>query len=863
MPAFCAEDPVLVRVAGLPGSALRGLCTVQAFVYADDLVGRERELGRAGRALADVLHDHIGGLPAGSAKSLLVALRRALFQGRLPGGAVWNAAVQGALPLATAEAVAGWIDERTAWGRDRARLPGLVAESVDRRVSAVQQACADPGFRRALLQADPMLYRTLTRWLADGRRPPHRDMLRLVRYLARAAAKTSPFSTFAVTGLARWRPDGVAVRHLERGEPRVVLEVNRALVDTAIRLLLKNPAVAEPTRLRPSPSVTEVDEGLLFLGARLAEPLVTAPLTAELRACIGLARSGPTHAELAVRLATSTGLEPNTARTLIGRLVAAGLLEPVSPVPDHSTRPLQDLVCWLRGTGARDDVADLLADLDRESRREIPVAEPQAHAARQERLSKTLDGVRAALGVRTTSSGWRDTPFYDNAVFGRPVAELSRTEWSPIIDALDTLRCWFAVHDPALPLRLVLGDYLSDRFGDADVPFLVLHKAVQDEVARSTTAGREFLARLSLDSSWDSSANQRVRWAARLRERARRAVLDRQPDDDGVIRISPGELAADAAGWPRWIAAARSVSWYVQPAGTDAAGRSLVVFNAAMTGHGRGRSRWLQLLYTDELLGAAPSPARAGSASLPTASPLDAEIGGVFGSSLNLRAPWLAYEVDYPGAAGGRPAGRTIPLGDLMVRRDRATGLATAFSPTLGAYVRPHHVGMMADHWLPPAACLLRMAFTEMCSMRAGFLLAFDRSRSEAARRPRIQIGPVILQRRRWSVPAEQVPIRGQGEEEDAYLLRLVAWARDLGLPRRFFLRTPGRHARAGGLDWLLTNRHKPFFVDLAAPLLVEVMQRLVTRTEGSVTLEEALPDPADELDRVVELLVETRGAGD
>ncbi|MCB9759077.1 MAG: lantibiotic dehydratase [Alphaproteobacteria bacterium] len=88
---------------------------------------------------------------------------------------------------------------------------------------------------------------------------------------------------------------------------------------------------------------------------------------------------------------------------------------------------------------------------------------------------------------------------------------------------------------------------------------------------------------------------------------------------------------------------------------------------------------------------------------------------------------------------------------------------------------------------------------------------------------PRVTVDGVVLARETWRVPAPRAS-RGL----DAFrALRL--WARDLGLPRFFFVSSP--------------LEAKPFLVDQDNPLLVEALARAARKTER-LTLSEMLPGP-------------------
>ena len=83
-----------------------------------------------------------------------------------------------------------------------------------------------------------------------------------------------------------------------------------------------------------------------------------------------------------------------------------------------------------------------------------------------------------------------------------------------------------------------------------------------------------------------------------------------------------------------------------------------------------------------------------------------------------------------------------------------------------------------------------------------------------------------MLRREGWSVPAAQLPQRGE---------RLAAFARDLGMPRRVFAKSP--------------LERKPMYLDLDSPVLARILCRHARAAEAEepgarMSFTEMLPAP-------------------
>jgi hypothetical protein len=98
---------------------------------------------------------------------------------------------------------------------------------------------------------------------------------------------------------------------------------------------------------------------------------------------------------------------------------------------------------------------------------------------------------------------------------------------------------------------------------------------------------------------------------------------------------------------------------------------------------------------------------------------------------------------------------------------------------------------------------------------------------------PRIVLDDLVLRRRSWSLGPGDLPagsVSQRGYRPDVIAAALTA----RGVPRRVFARTPAEP--------------KPFFADLAAPLLVANLARSWRKLppDGRLLLEEMLPAPAE-----------------
>ena len=852
------RPPPVARVAGLPLDVLAGLRCPATAAGIEEVLDLDDRLAAEGAALAALLYGPVGAAGP-QLRPRLVGLRRALHAGRPPARAEWDAAVAAAVPAPVAARVQRWVDGLARRRRLAAALPGRLAAESTAATVAVRRAVADPGFRRALVRSSPTLDAAVDRWLAGDGPPRRQVLLRLARYLARAATKTSPYGTFTVTGPTRWVPAGPVVVPVRPGVPVTLLELDELLLDAVLRRLLDRPKVTAGLPVRVTPGVVAVGGSLAFLGPAPAEPVVTVACTEAVRACVRAAGAGADRPAVVAAL-VAAGAAADRAAAYVDRLVGLGVLEVDPPVPAGSPAPLLALADRVGAVGGEPaGLADPLRRLHRELARAVPLADLAGQRRRQRALGREAGALAAAAGLAAVAevAGRRpEAVAYEHALAAAPVADCGWPAWRPVLADLAALRCWSAVHDPALPLRLVLGDWVAARFGPgARLPFVLLHRAVRQEVAGPPPdpLGAE-LARW-LDATGGGPVDGSGGAVPRLAELhslrlAAAAPLAAAPGPDGVLRLDPAALASGSR--PAWVADPGAATCYVQP--LPAGG---VVLNAMTVGYGRGRSRLRHLAGRAGLDWAADlgGPDAAGD------GPEPVEISGTFGTALDARAPSTRREIEYPGTRSTRPPADRIPLGALVVEHDVRTGLVRLLDRAGGVPVRPVHLGLLVEALLPAAARLL-------VRLAGGTVLPPGWADPVPPRPPadpagaayaaRVQVGQVTLRRARWVVRAAALA-REPGETDAGHLLRLAGWRRRHGIPARAFLHAGAPGAATGGV---FDKTRKPLYVDWHSGPLAATAERHLRGAAELVAIEEALPDPAAGGcgGRAVELLVDVPG---
>jgi hypothetical protein len=766
--------------------------------------------------------------------------------------------------------VRAWTDRLATRDRLLAALPDTLEQEWAASYESLCHNAELPAFQQGLVHANPDLFLALRKWLDTGRPPQRQTVLRLASYLARSAAKTSPYSTFTGSGLAAWG-DG-EVEPDPRAPQTTTTEISVGSLHRIARALCERPEFLEGCPVRVNPSATVRDDTVIFLGRRPAEQVHTLALTPIVRRVFELVTPGITLGELRNGLAAGAA-SARQVDVFVRRLVAVGLVELVLPLADQAPDPVADLAAWLRRHRWHG-----LERLDRtlgglhEALVSYPtIGSPDDRVAVRDAVVRGLDAALREVGEHSHERNpklareFARYSFYENAVFPGTAAVLDRRRWQPVLDDLDAVRTLLGLLGPDLPVKLALSSFFQSRYpADARVPLLAFYRdvlAVQAVGPSSDPAVWQLRLAHHRFATEDSPV-EAVRELHRLRAAVKRLLGERTPDVDGVVRIDPDELRALAREWPEWVRTPTSIGVYCQLAETG--DRPELVVNMVSCGFGRGRNRVRQILDAVDLGGDAPSepgPAEGHD------GVLFAEFEAVARSAVNVRHPGVGLVVDYPGVRSVREESDRVPVNDLYVRRGE-NGLLQLVSERLHRPICPVHPGLAADRLLPPAARFMIEAFGEAntwfgphSELRITTELRDD---GGVRRLPRLMVGDVVLRRAMWLTRADRLPRRADAASDAAWLQDIAGWLATHGIPDRCFITvldpaTLAHRNEAQGTG----NDTKPNYLDFASLLLLLAAERRLAAPDAMVQITEVLPETGQVRgEHVTEYIVELNEPG-
>ena len=199
-----------------------------------------------------------------------LALKRAAYNARpSPLPAAEADALPERLPAEARTQVAAWSAAAEACRSVQAQARSVAAEELASASAGLAGACAAPPLARGVALASPSLARDLARPdLAAQVVPGSRLSRSCLGYLARAAVKTSPFSTFTTVGLTAF---GEADRRaLGRAAGATRVAASRALATELLLTLAAAPAFAPAFRYRVHDGVARPDGRPRVLVSRAA-----------------------------------------------------------------------------------------------------------------------------------------------------------------------------------------------------------------------------------------------------------------------------------------------------------------------------------------------------------------------------------------------------------------------------------------------------------------------------------------------------------------------------------------------------------------------------------------------------------------
>ncbi|MER5280753.1 lantibiotic dehydratase [Streptomyces sp. NPDC002809] len=885
----------LLRAAGLPLRTVHGLRCARTSEWADELLDREEHLTEDGSALSDRLHGLLGRADAAGSDSrrALLALRRQIFNNRLPAASEPAVRLVTGLDGETGRRVAAWLADRARYEDLLSQGAELLSGELRTARGELREALSRERLRLGLLLASPTLDSRLDGYLHDTSAEPGKRMRKIERsaltYLYRTACKTSPFSTLTAvaTGIFDAQDPDPGPGPLRVGESWTShVRLNVVALGRLADLILADPVRRQDLPVVLSPGwgrdedriryvrqwVTTGDDSAAVTFDAVRDRLFYLRGTDTLDRLLAFfsAHDGLRHRDLVDMLRSGQDAGQDECERYAAALVQLGMVQvPGLRTDVHSPDPLGSFQKALRGLGApwADTVA---AALDGPAA--CLAAYPAAPLGERRELLRSLRtqllGIQRDLGAENPAlpqtlvyedvSAGEDLPGGPGPLAGTTGQDLRRVEGI------------LPMFDITLPQRITLHGFFLARYGRGgrcdDLLGLVhdFHEDFFDQYISFTAERKAFDAAGEYvpEENWLGQPalraldSARRRFVAGMREQWEKHGSSAEIDlPAGLLADVTGELDALTADFT-------PQSHHIQvglPTPDSGTGRPLVVLNRSYGGLAFPFSRFTHVYDGDTTTGLS-ARLRSELRSLPPGGAVLAELtGGPVTSNLNLHGKLTDHQIVCPGEISTVPESDRIDLDDLYLQHDDSLDRLALRSRRLDREVVPVYLGYLVPVALPEIPrTLLLLSPSTMTPTDLWGGVPESPSRDGVTRRPRVVHGDIVLGRRSWTADTSVLPARRPGTDEARWYLDWQRWRRTHQLPRQVFatpLRSGGGRAQGA----------KPLYVDFDSPLSLTAFDALVEREPGArVVLREMLPAEdslhltSEEGCHVAELAVET-----
>ncbi|WNG61986.1 hypothetical protein F0U59_50260 [Archangium gephyra] len=851
--------PFIARVAGLPAQAMEPFtgerCTA-LLARMDQIAARQAELRPL---LADQIFNRLTQTEP-ALRRYLLELKRDSFNGRslerYSRSPHWER-VQPDLERLPEQLLAL---EREQTALEQA-LPAAYLEDRERGLRWLLEQARKQHFQRGVSLASPGLVEYLGRLydkpLTQYGRRERKTEQSLLRYFSRAAVKLSPYSTFTRLGLGLMGEVDSQTLVLREGpwRERSLVRAKRYLLDQCREFLFQHPRVREqlgvrlndtlqvlgdgqrrflrPTALVPNPATGELE----YSKPSLVKARLGGPLIAWLEEQLG--HQSQPYAELRQRISSTFDEAPERVEATLNKLVDVGFLSlapPWSTLEIHLEKRLGEFLGQLPVEAGLAPVTETLKSLVALENGYAEAQEPlRTVQGIDEQMSLLFEQIKAATRPGSALNFEKKSQKYYEDVLAYadaetpPTRELMRMSHDTARELMSTAGLLWRVaclFEPRHDFHHALWEFVAQRMpGRNTIPVLELFAEVQplweQYLAFMASAGHQ---------TFDPYGLPELAELKRLRQQLMNEMESIQRFEEGEMRTPLDELRRLVERVPARYAHLVDPCIFTQPA--DARGERWVV-NRFFEGGGRFGSRFTAVMDGAMLDTYVSHYERCSRFQVEGESAELLDMLFTRGNTVNLHWPQTPRVLELPGEYSQLPDSRRLQLKDLVLHTDPQSRRFILRDQRGQRYI-PTYLSPLQNEFVPSILKFLDIFGT---MARGAFPLRTRVEKNQGVTvAERLCMGRLIVRRKRWVVEAERLPRLGRSDSES--FLAIHRWRRELGLPERVYL------IEKVTAEFSATDIYKPQYIDFRSPALVSLLQLAMEHAEGSITLEEALPEP-------------------
>jgi hypothetical protein len=852
---FTFDSVNLFRIGGLPVETIASVRSADAFAWAHSALAQRDAQESLAEELSEDLSTRIGLLPAGLAKKAAILFRRDLYTGRLTAAAGRGPAAEESIP--------DWRDvhrRAVTAGDDVARADDLGSTRfstwVDEERRGLVRALDNERFVQGLSISAPDAWPSIAGYrdkVRAGQAGPRSGKIErpLLSYLLRAATKTSPFSTFAVTALTRIGRDGSddAWERLDQ-DWTLNSQWNVYVVARLFDGITENRQWIRHLPIARSKAVRRVSDDRMEVGRILydfsngrrgaeyaaADESVVTLRQVDLLSLIedAIDAGAADVASIGVAIVRSTRVEIGTAEALVATLLRLGFLTaPTVQLHPHTASPAR----LIKAVQAMDslgsiDAADLMIQYSAEANAVALEGDPWKRTATIARSKDLIERLFTLAGV---DADVPRSPVLEDCVLRTPVREAPAGMDAAVEDDLRALADVVPLLDDTEIHRSMMHGFFQLKFGvggrcdDLSAFLWSFRRELLDGYLRrrenptGSALHNDPWLKIGGAWRWVDARSKLTNWLSDLPRDADHSVDLRE----ALTADGPVFANTSPASYPY-----RHFHVFAQQLRDSAP--SLVI-NSIYGSPGFALSRFTTSFGADYLRTESNLNQQA-----KTAGVVLAELTGTsLYTNLNLHAPLVDAEIVIPGAPSGG-AVASFEFDDLAIVDLPSEDRIALIDKRTGTEILPVYHGYLVVNALPLLARLI-LLFGPATNPALDLWRGVDRDRAGAVSvMPRLTLGSLVLARKTWRTTTAELP--QEPPLSSPSYLTWIRWFRDEGVPQQSYARTT--------VESGVGVRGKPRFVDTSGVLMLQAAAHewLGADGGGGIEFAEALPALEDTL---------------
>lgn len=826
---------LLLRIAGGPLADFQRTDAQKSYDLATELYKEEKEAEKIKEDLVDHLYTSIPTITDDKMRRLLIRLKRDIHNGRsIP---YLSKTMLGQLPDPLQAMLIDYLD----FTKHKASLEKegehLYEAETHKSKHAFTALLKQSNFQNGLLLSSDTAMASLKKYLAsDAANTPSvsKKERSFMEYLSRMYAKPTPFGTFTHLAIASFGTDNLSPLAAPIHPEAIVeshVQLNNELLRYLSGLLVTHSEIRQHLPIATNFTIHEKGAELCFLvNNHNRESFQYIGLTPSLKAILALAvRRHWTYKTLIKEIVDNkyVAAPEKAIQSYVDQLLDAGFFEfdlGVSGMErDWATKLAEILSPHANSVPVLKKLVDDLKTLQKLAS-QYQKADARQRARLLQQAYELYRDSCMALGATDTPAVSKtnkakeevfqhtyDTVFrlkphqmwYEDTALNQPL--LLPAELKQNLESLGSLLALMSSFDTCLEKRESMTHFFKTTYGvDVKVGLLEFYRAYYRQENEHKTTNPLTKAR---------EAGQRIALESLIKN-----IEDQLHNDD--IRLNEAHipnLPAPAGG---------SFAAFFHVYKNDNAIK--VVLNDVTPGHGKLFGRFLYL-FADDVTKQLRLWSTSHDGDAVMAEATDASV-----LNANLHDRIMPYEIHTPGGHTTLPASSQIGVHELEVSYDATDKRLVLTHPESQKEVIVFDLGFETPRQRSKLYTLLGSFMSGshhpieqlVASINEG--LQKRKAEGTPVVLPRITYkDQIVLQRKAWLIPKDQLPRRNSGESSWLYFLRLYKWKEQQGMPHEVFVKT---------------DFEKPQYISFRNPLLVALLESLINTVHNELKIEEMLP---------------------